>query len=352
MKLLLGLIVIAILGLGLYLTGFQILPIKKVPPVIQEVTHNYNELSIPYLKEQKTPGSEITIEETLDPGSNYSRYIASYQSDGNKIYGLLTVPGGEVPKNGWPLIIFNHGYIPPSEYQTAERYVAYQDGFARSGYVTFKSDYRGHGSSEGTPTGGYGSPGYTIDVLNALASLEKYSSGTKPPVEGLIVDKNRIGMWGHSMGGYITLRAMVVRPEIKAGVIWGGVVASYPDLINDWRKLLPDRVVPSMPASLRSWRQRLVKEYGEPDDKDPFWKTLSANNYLSDISGPLQLQSGEEDEEVPVEFSQKLEKQLKDAGKTTELYIYPGDNHNINGNFDIAEQRSIDWFDKYVKTGY
>ena len=93
----------------------------------------------------------------------------------------------------------------------------------------------------------------------------------------------------------------------------------------------------------------MVREYGEPKDTNPFWKTLSANNYLSDISGPVQLHSGTLDEEVPYQFSQKLEKQLKEQDKTVELYLYEGDNHNINANFDLAEQRSIEWFDKYVK---
>ena len=37
------------------------------------------------------------------------------------------------------------------------------------------------------------------------------------------------------------------------------------------------------------------------------------------------------------------------AGKPVELYTYPGDNHNINGNFVTAMQRTIAFFDKYVK---
>src|SRR3989338_369102 len=145
-------------------------------------------LSIESLRKGEYPGSEITIEQILDPGSNYSRHIASYKSEGLKIYALLTVPNGEKPKTGWPVVIFNHGFIPPTEYRTTE------------GYIVFRSDYRGHGDSEGAATGSYGSNGYTIDILNAVASMKKYKDA----------DPNRIGMWGHSMGGHITLRAMVV----------------------------------------------------------------------------------------------------------------------------------------------
>jgi dienelactone hydrolase len=62
----------------------------------------------------------------------------------------------------------------------------------------------------------------TVDVLNALASVARYPDA----------DPDRIGMWGHSMGGTITLRAMVVTDTIWAGVIWAGVVAPYPDLVD------------------------------------------------------------------------------------------------------------------------
>ncbi len=97
-------------------------------------------LMVEVMRRQEYPGSEIVIEQTLDPGSNYDRYIASYRSEGLKIYALLTVPQGEPPESGWSVIVFNHGYIPPKEYRTTERYVAYVDAFARSGYIVFKPD--------------------------------------------------------------------------------------------------------------------------------------------------------------------------------------------------------------------
>src|SRR3989344_9340326 len=89
-------------------------------------------LSIENLRKGVYHGSVITIEQTLDSGSNYSRYIASYKSEGLKIYALLTIPNGEKPETGWPVIIFNHGYIPPAQYRTTERYIAYTDVFSRN----------------------------------------------------------------------------------------------------------------------------------------------------------------------------------------------------------------------------
>lgn len=310
-----------------------------------EIVAQVHPLSIEALRKGEYPGSDITIEQELDPGSDYVRYIASYKSEGLKIYGLLTIPTTQKPSTGWPIIIFNHGYIAPSEYRTTERYVAYQDAFARNGYITFKSDYRGHGNSEGVARGGYGNNDYTIDVLNALASVKRLHDPRNPSL--LIADPNRVGFWGHSMGGFITLRSMVVRKDIKAGVIWAGVVADYPELINNWRRRIsPSQPIPSL---ARRWRDILTQEYGEPNNNDPLWKSISANNYLSDISGPVQLHHGTADTSVPVEFSQQLENQLKSAGKTVEYYEYPGDDHNLTANFNTAIQRSLDFFDTYVK---
>ena len=299
-------------------------------------TFDGKKLTIDYLRKQKYPGSDIVIEETLDPGVNYDRYVVSYRSEGLKQYALLTVPQGQRPATGWPAIIFNHGYIPPEVYRTTERYVAYVDGFARNGYVVFRPDYRGHGFSEGEARGGYGNPDYTIDVLNGLASVKRLD----------YVDPNRIGMWGHSMGGYITLRAMVTDPSIKAGVIWAGVVASYPDLVERWntQRSLSDAV----PAA-RRWRAQLLDEYGTPEENPAYWASISANSYLKNLSGPVQIHHGTDDAEVPPEFSLKLFDQIKAAGKTAEIYTYLGDDHNISQSLTTAIQRSIAFFDKYVK---
>ena len=305
----------------------------QAPQKLQEnqdgLEEDLHPLSIEYMRQQVYPGSDITIEQTLPSGSNYNQYIASYKSDGLKIYALLTIPQGTKPKNGWPVIIFNHGFIPPEQYRTTERYVAYVDAFARNGYIVFKSDYRGHGNSEGKAEGGYGSNAYTIDVLNALSSMTKYNDA----------DPNRIGMWGHSMGGGITLRSMVVSEDIKAGVIWAGVVGSYSDLLNNWRR----RNIPqsSPPHWATSWRQRLIDQYGEPSKNPEFWNSISANSYVKDISGPVQLHHAKEDSHVPFLFSQELNKELAEAGKSVEFYSYEGNDHNLTESFDIAMERSI-----------
>ena len=40
---------------------------------------------------------------------------------------------------------------------------------------------------------------------------------------------------------------------------------------------------------------------------------------------------------------------MQNAGKPVELYTYPGDDHNLAQSFGLAMQRTIEFFDKYVK---
>jgi len=326
-------------------TNTQLQTQKNVFPVVDEVTDLEEDLqqkllyplTIESLRKGAYQGSDIVLEQTLAPGTNYKRYLTSYSSEGLKPYALLTVPTGTIPSSGWPVIIFNHGYIPPAQYKTTERYIAYVDSFARAGYIVFRPDYRGHGMSQGEPTGAYGSNGYTIDVLNAVSSIKRYDKA----------DSNRIGMWGHSMGGHITLRNMVVSNDVKAGVIWAGIVASYPDLLNNWRRRITPR--PTLPGGARRWREELVSQYGAPEKNPDFWNSISSNTYLTRISGPLQLHHGASDASVPVEFSQDLEKQMISAKRPVELYIYPNDDHNLSRSFSVAMQRSVVFFDTHVK---
>jgi dipeptidyl aminopeptidase/acylaminoacyl peptidase len=294
-------------------------------------------MSIIALRNGEYPGSEITIVRELDRGSNYRRYYSYYLSEGLKIYALLTIPMADAPEGGFPAIVFNHGYIPPDVYRTTERYIAYVDEIAKSGYVVFRIDYRGHDASEGEASGAYGSPGYAIDVMNAVASIKQLDE----------VNPQKIGMWGHSMGGYLTLRSMVASQDVKVGVIWAGVVASYPEMLYNWRRT--GSFTPSPSSRGVGWRTAWLEEYGTPDDNAAFWDSVSATSYLTDLSGPIQLHHGTLDEDVPLEFSIRLAEQARGVGKVADLYTYEGDNHNISGNFSTAMQRTIDFFDAYLK---
>jgi len=152
-------------------------------------------------------------------------------------------------------------------------------------------------------------------------------------------------MWGHSMGGYITLRSMVITSDIKAGVIWAGVVARFPDLFTRWNP--GARYTAPAPGS---FVDSLEQAYGSVEVNPAFWDSISANAYLRDLNGPIQLHHGTADMDVPWEFSEMLYTEMQNANQVVEFYTYEGDNHNISNYFTQAMGRTIEFFDRYLKT--
>ncbi|MBI5668010.1 MAG: alpha/beta fold hydrolase [Chloroflexi bacterium] len=296
-----------------------------------------SDLTIAALQQREIEASDILVEQALPNGANYSRYIASYRSEGYKIYGLLTIPFGDVPEGGFKAIVFNHGYIPPDTYVTTERYVAYVDALAQSGFIVFKIDLRGHGDSEGEAIGSYFSPNYTIDAISALRSLQRMN----------IIDPDGIGMWGHSMAGNLVLRAMLVEPAIQAGVIWAGAVYSY----DDFEKYaITDTSFVRVPESPGLRRSRAIFEtYGRPNTSVPFWQAVSLTENIGYLNSPLQLHHAVDDDVVNIGYSRDLAAVLQAHGKVYEFYEYDSGGHNIGApSFDLAMQRTIAFFRAYL----
>ncbi|MBE0691183.1 MAG: prolyl oligopeptidase family serine peptidase, partial [Anaerolineae bacterium] len=105
-------------------------------------------------------------------------------------------------------------------------------------------------------------------------------------------------------------------------------------------------------GSRRGWLGEAVEQFGTPETNPAFWNALSANSFLADLSGPIQIHHGTGDTTVPYAYSVALDEQIRAAGRTVELYLYPGDDHNIATNRDGALALSVVFFDRYVKGIY
>ena len=120
---------------------------------------------------------------------------------GNTMSGLLYIPANATPQIPAPGILAVHGYINSRETQDG-----FAIEFARRGYVVLALDQTGHGYSDPPAfANGFGGP----DGLAYLRSLE-------------FVDKNNIGLEGHSMGGWTVLAAATASPnDYKSMVLEG-----------------------------------------------------------------------------------------------------------------------------------
>lgn len=314
----------------------------KIPTFLREKSEveklveqygQYASLTVPVLKEVELDRSELVIEEELAKRSNYSQYYVSYQSEGNKLYGLLTIPDN-AQLGSTPAGVFVHGYIPPNSYQTQQRYVSYVDYLARNGLVVFKIDLRGHDQSEGEATGSYFSDGYVLDTLNAVESLK-----TLPEV-----NKEMISLWGHSMAGNVVSRSIAVNPEIHAVSIWAGAVYTYQDMndygINDSSYQRTDAT-----DERRKQREEMYQQVGERDSGSQFWELVSPITWLRSYSGKIQLHHAVNDSTVPIEYSRNLISILENDLIDIELFEYPSGGHDLEGAaFGQAMERTLSIF--------
>lgn len=294
----------------------------------------FEEMTIPYLR-GKTYEGKLGPLTNFSSNPSYDSYFTNYTSEGLKINGLLTIPRGEKPKGGWPAIVFIHGYIPPSLYQTTgEAYSSYVDNLARNGFVVFKIDLRGHGESEGQPGGGYFGADYVADTLNAYSALQSTD----------FVNPSEIGLWGHSMAGNIIMRSAAVKKDIPALVIWAGAVYTYEDQrkygIND-NSYRP----PQTSVQLRTKRQELYEKYGSPSASSPFWQKVAPTGFLNDLTGAIEIHHAVDDDVVNIGYSRDLIELLDKASVPSKLYEYSSGGHNITGsNFNTAMQRTVEFF--------
>jgi uncharacterized protein len=308
-------------------TTYNLLPTTNIP---SPTPFPFSEMTIPHIRNKQFESGLERLEKVSE-NTNYTSYTTSYISEGLKVNGLLTVP-----KTGgykYPAIVFIHGYIPPASYRTTQNYATYVDYLARNGFAVFKIDLRGHDRSEGEPGGAYFSADYIEDTLNAYSALQKTD----------FVDPERIGLWGHSMGGNVVFRSFVAK-NIPAAAIWAGAVYTYEDMqefsIQDGSYRPPD------PNSERARKRQLLRDtHGDFNKDNNFWRQVVPTNYLEGVNGALQLHHAVDDNVVSIRYSQNLANLLKNTSIKHELIEYPTGGHNLTGNtFTQAMQNTVEFF--------
>jgi len=158
-------------------------------------------------------------------------------------------------------------------------------------------------------------------------------------------------MWGHSMAGNLVLRAMLIEPDIKAGVIWAGAVYSYDDFVK-YRISDPSRAPASSDGEESPSRRRgreIREAYGQPNTAEPYWKAVSLTEHIDLLQSPLQLHHAVNDTVVNVGYSRDLVQVLVEHNKVYEFYEYAGGGHDIDSPyFEDAMERTVVFFKKHL----
>ena len=310
------LIVLAI-GAAVALVAIHRTPIVPSPTAKPISTPSSpNPLSIVAIRLHAVTSNRVATTQTLASRGGCATSVVSFTSDGLTEYALLQLPSSTKPAGGYPVMILAHGYIAPTTYQTTGTdYQGLMNAFCGAGYAVIKLDYRGNGQSGGNPTTGDVDPGYTYDLLNLTASLPNLSN----------VNPKRVAWLGHSMGGAVVLRAAVASHglPVKAIVLASGVVGSVEDTFYNWPAAM-------IPVDLVTAKTTFVAAHGTPAANPSFWDDISAVNYLSAITAPVEVNHGTADSVVPIAFSASLDAKLTAAGKIHTYYTYPGGDHQYS----------------------
>jgi dipeptidyl aminopeptidase/acylaminoacyl peptidase len=282
-----------------------------------------NPLTIAAMRSRPYPASTLTVTRSDGDQGGYANTVVSFVSDGLTEYALMSVPDSSRPAKGWPVIVISHGYLDPATYRTDDAsYGQFIAAFARAGYAVLKPDYRGHGQSQGVAEGGYLSPVYTYDLLNLVSTLEADPR----------FDPGRIGLFGHSLGGYEVLRAMVISHDIRAVVFMAGVVGSLNDIFYSWPATPRPTNEPSPPIVQQQVAQSAIASNGTPQTNPGFWDSASPLNFVAASTAVVQINEDVADSAVPKLFSDHLDAALVAAGKSVEYHLYPGDDHQFISN--------------------
>ncbi len=286
--------------------------------------------TIPGLREREYPGGTLQIRAVLTTTEVFTRYYIDYPSDGLTITGIMQVPPGDGP---FPVIILNHGYIDAGMYWSGADTWRAAEYLNRRGYLTLAPDFRGWGQSDHARN--YFWTGQVIDALNAIGSLSSVAQA----------DPQRVGMWGHSMGGGATADAIAVDAgtdaRIKAAVISAPTNADKA-ASQRWRR------TPS--ASLAYWDTKLEQAYRDASFDFNFLKRASPINYFKFVVAPVQIHSGTADTMCPPGWAEDIFQALRDAGKEVSYFSYPGEGHAFDGRgWEVFMGRVGDFFDRYVR---
>ena len=261
------------------------------------------------------PESPVLALGTETPGDGFTTVEATYQSEGLTIAGVVYLPDGSGP---FPGVVVVHGGVDASTFTTGSDLVREQENLALTGHVVFSPDLRGLGGSDPDPSGDTDSNvGATLDVINAGRALA--ASGIPS------LDPDRIGLFGHSLGGGELFGAMVVAPDV-----YDVVATMSPASSRIWWVI--DHFYPRDSADF----QEIAELHGTYEDNPTYWDDVAASTFASRSAVPLLVVVGTADDLVFAVWAEHTVADWKAAGADVTLLTIDGADHRMDPHWDDA----------------
>jgi dipeptidyl aminopeptidase/acylaminoacyl peptidase len=258
--------------------------------------------------------TSLQVVRVLDEGPSFTAQIVSYRSGTLTVHALVATPKSPPPARGFPVLIANHGTHPdPPRYGISESGVDARPGdyyrpvpdlYASRGFIVVMPDYRGHNTSEGVEfaRGFLASAYFTEDVLALVDGL----SGLRH------ADLENVFMWGHSLGGEVTLRALLATDRVRGASLWSTVGGDIWEQAYYYSRYKDRETVDGSDVTKTAF-DRLrhdIAALGTPYD----WQAREPLRYLHLLRTPLILHHAIADAGAKYEWAERLAAQLHLAG--------------------------------------
>lgn len=287
-------------------------------------------ISVQALIEKDYNGSDLKLGRLLDDYGAYKRYLITYRSEKLTISGVMNVPSGKGPH---PVLVLNHGYIDPDTYFPGQGMPREHDYLARQGYVVLHTDYRGHATSDDDPDVDYELRlPYVVDTINAVKAVKSSKLD--------FLDTDKVGWLGRSMGGNVTLNAIVAQPGlVDAAVVYASTSSLAADNWRQFYRASDDR---------QGVNRKIDRTYGLPEDAKKFWRAASPRDYFDRVTEPVLVLHGTGDDTCPISWSEDTVEALEKAGKDVTFVRYRGEGHTFEGQWQKSIERTTDFFDEHL----
>jgi dipeptidyl aminopeptidase/acylaminoacyl peptidase len=274
---------------------------------LTQITHNANET----LQRIELPRSQLV----------------TYRSfDGRLISAFVWVPFNLKRDGKAAAVVMPHG--GPTG-QTSDSFNGRAELLASRGFVVIAPNVRG-------------STGYGMEFQNA--NIKDLGGGDlKDEIAGVdflkatgFIDAKRVGLWGGSYGGYMTLMAIGKTPNV-----WSAAVDEYG--ILNWLTMLQHE-----DPFLQEYEKSLL---GDPVRDRSIYEASSPLQYIRNETAPLLVLQGDNDIRVPREEAEQVVAILKAEGRTVDAVYYPEEGHGFVKREHQRDEltRSIAWLQKYLQ---
>jgi dipeptidyl aminopeptidase/acylaminoacyl peptidase len=158
--------------------------------------------------------------------------------------------------------------------------------------------------------------------------------GVDAALQAAPIDPQRLGVYGHSYGGYMTMWAVTQTNRFKAAVASAGIA--------NWQSYYGENRID----------QWMLPYFGKSVYDDPqVYARSSPITFIKNVRTPTLVLHGERDAEVPLPQGQEFWHALKTLGVETQFVVYEDEGHWIRQPAHVRDryERIVGWFDAHLK---